>query len=200
MAVLALLAGAARAQPAPQLRPKRRDDVAVYADDGRQSARQRSFRYSQRRLQPCRLEVPGSGRGGVRRAARSDRRHQSGNCVAKLTNASSSALVQTANRLLTLSPGFYSVRCNIAATGNNSALMSLQYIPAGNGTPPTSVKLVLGTDPNDPANHTSSLRTVMTGGSSPDSFCINLRIQQVSAVTNPNDCHASEWAHQLASS
>ena len=94
---------------------------------------------------------------------------ENGNCVAQLTNASSSTLAQAASRSLALSPGFYSVRCNVAATGNSSAQLSIQYVYAGNGTPPTGVKLTFGTDPSDPSGHTpSSLRTVVTGGSSPD--------------------------------
>ena len=197
MAVLALLAGAARAQPAPQLGPSVATMWPYTQTTGGNLLGSDPFGTVSGGCSLAGWKF--QDQGGAEWSALPDPigGAESGNCVAKLTNASSSALVQTADRLLTLSPGFYSVRCNIAATGNNSALMSLQYIPAGNGTPPTSVKLVLGTDPNDPANHTSSLRTVMTGGSSPDSFCINLENPAATAVTNPNDCHASEWAHTI---
>ena len=56
---------------------------------------------------------------------------EKGNCVAQLTNAASSTLAQAASRSLALSPGFYSVRCNVAATDNNSAQLSIQYVYAG---------------------------------------------------------------------
>ncbi len=121
---------------------------------------------------------------------------ESGNCVAEITNASSSTLAQTADQSLALAPGFYSIRCHIAATNNNSAQLSIQYVYAGNGTPPTGVKLTFGTDPNDPTGQTpSSLRTVVTGGSSPDPLCINLENPAVSP--NPNDCHTSAWARGI---
>ncbi len=121
---------------------------------------------------------------------------ESGNCVAKITNAASSSIAQSASLPLSLAPGFYSISCNIAATNNNSAQLSIQYVYAGNGTPPASVKLTFGTDPNDPTGNTpSSLRTVVTGGSRPDPLCINLENPAVSP--NPNDCHTSAWAKMI---
>ncbi len=120
---------------------------------------------------------------------------ESGNCVAQLTNAASSPVAQPASRPIDLAPGFYSMRCNVASKGNNSAQLSIQYTHAGSGAAPTSVKLEFGTNPNDPSGHTSSsLRTVATGGSATDSLCINLVNPLATAVTNPNDCHANVWA------
>ncbi len=114
---------------------------------------------------------------------------ESGDCVAQITNAASSTS-QSASQSLALSPGFYSTRCNIASANNNSAQLSVQYVYSGNGTPPTGVKLIFGTDPNDLTGHKlSSLRTVVTGGSSPDPVCINLVNPAATDVTNPNDCH-----------
>ncbi len=122
---------------------------------------------------------------------------EKGNCVAQLTKASSSTLAQAASRSLALSPGFYSVRCNVAATGNSSAQLSIQYVYAGHGTPPTGVKLTFGSDPRDPSGHTpSSLRTVVTGGSSPDPMCINL--VNPANPANPNDCNTTAWARTIA--
>lgn len=120
---------------------------------------------------------------------------ESGNCVAQLTNPSSLPVAQPASRPIDLAPGFYSMRCNVASNGNNSAQLSIQYTHAGSGAAPTSVKLAFGTNPNDPSGHTSSsLRTVATGGSPTDSLCINLVNPLATAVTNPNDCHANVWA------
>jgi hypothetical protein len=124
---------------------------------------------------------------------------EDGNCVAQLKDAASSTLAQAASKTLTLAPGFYSTRCNVAAKDNNSAQLSIQYVYAGNGTQPTSVKLTFGTDPNDPTGHkSSSLRTVVAGGSSPDSLCINLLNPAAKAVANPNDCHSSAWAPTIS--
>ncbi len=123
---------------------------------------------------------------------------ESGNCVAQITNAASSRIAQSASQSVALAPGFYSIRCNTAAKDNNSALLSIQYVHTGNGTPPTAVKLVLGTDPNDPSGQSgSSLRTVVTGGSSPDPLCINLVNPAATAVANHNDCKTSAWAYTI---
>ncbi len=118
---------------------------------------------------------------------------EAGNCVAQLTDASSSTMAQAAARPITLAPGFYAMRCNIASKGNNSGQLSIQYVASGNATP-TSVTLVLGAHPNDASGHTSSsLRTVVTGGNPADSLCINLVNPLATAVTNPNDCHTNVW-------
>ncbi len=193
---LALLAGVARAQPAPQLGPS----VATM------------WPYTQTTGDNLLPSNPfGVVGGGCSLAGWTFMNHtlwsavpdpiggvESGNCVAKITNAASSSMVQVASQPLSLSPGFYSIRCNIAATDNNSAKLSIQYVYAGNGAPPSGVRLTLGTDPNDPAGLTaSSLRTVVTGGSSPDPLCINLVNPAATAVKNPNDCKMNTWAYTI---
>jgi hypothetical protein len=123
---------------------------------------------------------------------------ESGNCVARITDADSSKIAQSASQSLTLSPGFYAMRCNIASTGNDSPKLSIQYVYAGTGTPPTSVKLKLGSDPNNPTGQSaSSLQTIVTGGSSPDPLCINLVNPAATAVSNPNDCKTNAWAYTI---
>jgi hypothetical protein len=120
---------------------------------------------------------------------------ESGNCVAQLTDAASSKVAQQASRPIELAPGFYSMRCNVASKGNNSGQMSIQYVHAGSGAAPTRVQLEFGTNPNDPSGHTSSsLRTVVAGGTASDSLCINLLNPLATAVSNPNDCHSNVWA------
>ena len=113
--------------------PERRDDVALHADRRRQSVARQSI---------------WDGRGGCNLAGWKFHNQdnavwsavpdpfggvESGNCVAQITNAPSSTLGQVADHSLSLSPGFYSIRCNIATTNNNSAQMSIQYVHAGNG-------------------------------------------------------------------
>jgi hypothetical protein len=123
---------------------------------------------------------------------------ESGNCVAQVKDAGSSTLAQVADQPLTLSPGFYSTRCNIASTDDNSAQLSIQYVHAGGGAAPAKVKLTFGTNPNDHTGSTaSSLRTVVTGGNPSDSLCINLLNPAATAVSNPNDCHTNLWAYTL---
>jgi hypothetical protein len=120
---------------------------------------------------------------------------ETGNCVAQLTDAASSTIAQTASRTLTLAPGFYSTRCNMATKDNNAPQLSIQYIHADTGTPATSVKLVFGTSSDDPSGRSaSSLRTVVTGGSSTDSLCINLVNPAVTGTPNKSDCHTATWA------
>ena len=204
VAALALLAGVARAQPAPQLGPSVATMWPYTQTTGGNLLPSNPFGtvgggcslagwkfLNQNSTVWSAVPDP---MGGV----------ESGNCVAKITDAASSKIAQSASQSLTLSPGFYSIRCNIASTDNDSEQMSIQYIYAGNGAPPTSVKLIFGTDPNDPTGYTaSSLRTVVTGGSSPDPLCINLvnpaftAVTNPAAVTNPNDCHTSAWARTI---
>ena len=118
---------------------------------------------------------------------------EAGNCVARLNNPSSAPIVTTASQILNVSPGFYSLRCNIASVDNSSPQLTIQYVYGGNGTPPTSVKLNFRTDPGDPTGQTpSSMQTVVTGGSSPDPLCINLVNPAI--PKNPNDCKTTEWA------
>jgi hypothetical protein len=121
-----------------------------------------------------------------------------GNCIAQLTNPASTAVAEPASRPISLAPGFYSMRCNVASIGNNSAQLSIQYVHGGSGPAPTSVKLEFGINPNDPSGHTSSsLRTVVTGGSASDSLCINFLNPLATAVTNPNDCQSNVWVPTL---
>ena len=117
---------------------------------------------------------------------------ESGNCVARLSNPTSARTAATASQVLTLSPGFYSLHCDIASTNNDSPQLTIQYVHSGNGTDATSVKLRFGIDPNDPTGQTpSSLQTVVTGGNAADSLCINL--ENPAVPQNPNDCKSSEW-------
>lgn len=199
IAALAILAGVARAQPAPQLGPSVATMWPYTQTTGANLLPSSPFG-----------TVAGGGCsltgwkflnqnstvwsavpdpiGGV----------ESGNCVAQITDAASSTMAQSASQSLTLSPGFYSIRCNTASANNNSAQLSIQYVYAGSGTPPTGVKLIFGTDPNGSSGQSaSSLRTVVTGGSSPDPLCINLVNPAATAVINPNDCHSSAWAYTL---
>jgi hypothetical protein len=121
---------------------------------------------------------------------------ENGNCVAQIINASSSRLVDAASQTLNLSPGFYAIRCNIASTGNSAEQLSIQYVYAGGGTPPTSVKLHFGTDPSDPTGQTpSSLQTVVTDATSPDPLCINL--ENPGIPPHPNDCKTITWAKTI---
>ena len=195
MAALVLLGGLARAQPAPQLGPS----VATM------------WPYTQTTGGNLLPNPFGTVAGGCSLASWKFLNQnstvwsavpdpiggvESGNCVAEITDASSSTIAQSTSQSMALPPGFYSIRCNIASKNNNSAQLSVQYAYAGNGTPPTGVKVIFGTDPNDPTGHTpSSLQTVVTGGSSPDPLCINLVNPAVS--TNPNDCHTSAWASAI---
>ncbi len=120
---------------------------------------------------------------------------ESGNCVAQIANAASSTIAQTASQPLSLTPGFYSTRCNLSTKDNNAAQLSVQYAHAGTGTAPTSVRLVLGTSAGDPTGHSSSsLRTVVTGGGSADSLCINLVNPAITGSASSNDCHSTAWA------
>ena len=120
-------------------RPKRRDDVAIYADNGRQSAGRQSIRDSRGGCSLAGWKF--QNQGGAEWSAVPDPigGAESGNCVAQLTNAASSKFVQPPVGSLSLSPGFYSIRCNTAAKDNNSAQISIQYVPAGNCTPPKGV-------------------------------------------------------------
>lgn len=123
---------------------------------------------------------------------------ESGNCVAQLGNAASSTIAQTASRPLTLPPGFYATSCNVATKDNNAPQLSIEYLPAGYGRTPTSVKLMFEKSPNDTSGHSSSsLRTVVSGGSPSDSLCINLinpLPTGIPGLASPNNCHTPAWA------
>jgi hypothetical protein len=198
VATLAIFAGVARAQPAPQLGPSV-ETMWPYT---------RTTGDNLLPINPFGTVAAGCSlagwkfldQGGAAWSAVPDPVGgvESGNCVAQLTNASSSALAQSASQWMSLSPGFYSIRCNIAATDNNSGQLSIQYVYAGKGAPPTAVKLAFGTNPNDPSGHTpSSLQTLVTGGSSPDPLCINLVNPAATVVANPNDCKTNAWARTM---
>jgi hypothetical protein len=198
IATLAILRGVARAQPAPQLGPS----VATM------------WPYTQptgANLLPA--DPFGTVSGGCNLASWKFQNQkdavwsavpdpiggvENGNCVAQIKDAASSTLAQVADQALTLAPGFYSTRCNIASTNDNSAQISIQYAPVGGGTPPAGVKLEFGTNPNDRTGGTaSSLRTVVASGNPTDALCVNLLNPAATAVSNPNDCHTNLWAYTL---
>jgi hypothetical protein len=119
------------------------------------------------------------------------------NCVAQATNSMAAQNLGAArSEPLAVSPGFYSIRCNIASINNSSEQLSVQYIYPGNGKSPDSVKLIFQADPNDPTDQTaSSLQTIVSGGSSPDPVCINLENPAIPG--NPNDCNTKVWAKTI---
>ena len=115
---------------------------------------------------------------------------ESGNCVAQLTDAASSTIAQTASRSLTLSPGFYSTRCNIATTDNNSRATVDSVCSCRQRHPADQRQAILRNQSERPYRGTaSSLRTVVTAAARPTRLCINLLNPVATAVTNPNDCH-----------
>jgi hypothetical protein len=198
IAVLALMAGVAYAQPAPQIGPSVATMWPYTQTTGPNLLPSNPFGSV---AGGCSLAGwTYHNQGGAEWSAVPDPigGAESGNCVAQLSNAESSKFVQSASQSLSLSPGFYSIRCNVAAKDNNSGQISIQYVYAGKGTPPSSVKLAFGTNPNDSSGNTpSSLQTVVTGGSSPDPLCINLVNPAAVAVANPNDCKTNAWARTM---
>ncbi|MGA7619361.1 hypothetical protein [Candidatus Binatus sp.] len=198
IAALAILAGVARAQPAPQLGPSAATMWPYTQPTGGNLLPSKPFGTVSGGCNLAGWKFLNQNKavwsavpdpiGGV----------ESGNCVAEIAGAASSTLSQVADQSLMLSPGFYSIRCNIASANDNSAQLTIQYLYAGSGTPPTGVKIIFGTNPNDHTGGTAaSLRTVVTGGSSADPLCINLLNPAATAVTNPNDCHTTVWAYTL---
>jgi hypothetical protein len=196
IAVLALLAGVARAQPAPQLGPSvatmwpysqtTGDNLLPSNPFGTVSGGCSLAGWTFQNIGSLVWKAVPDPIGGV----------ESGNCVAQVSDPSSSRVIAAASRSVALSPGFYSVLCNIASVNNDAPQLSIQYVYRGNATPPTSVKLRFGKDPNDPTGKTpSSLQTVVTGGSSPDPLCVNL--ESPVAPASPNDCKSNTWSKSI---
>ena len=173
--------------------------MALHADDGRQSAGSNPFGTVSGGCSLAGWKFLNQNKRGVERGARSDRRRRERQLRRAdrqrgiVHDSQIAEPVADAVAGLLLNPLQHRRRQN-----NNSAQLSIQYVYAGSGTPPTSVKIIFGTDPNDPTGGTaSSLRTVVTGGSSADPLCINLLNPAATAVTNPNDCHATVWASTI---